>query len=115
MTMSPRDRDRTVAGALLLLGALSAAVIYLSAPSVEEDAEVSDMVHSRVYERQVEVIGGKAAVFTSELNQSIASLFEGKRLAIPVLAAGVVLSGAYLLFRRLSRGEDDLTSGSPGS
>jgi hypothetical protein len=55
-----------------------------------------------VYLRQVEVIGGKSAVFTSELNESIESLFVGKNRAYSLAVMSVVLAGGYLLYRRAS-------------
>ena len=78
--MAPRTtyRDRAVAAGILLAGLVLALVVYIVTPPAEENDDVYDMEHSKMYLRQVEVIGGKSAVFTSELNESIESLFEGK-------------------------------------
>ncbi len=87
-------RRRIVVAAILALGWGAAAAIYLAAPAPEDDPAVYELQHSREYERQVEVIGGKGALLATELDRWISGLFEGRSLAytIAVLTAIVALA-----------------------
>jgi hypothetical protein len=106
--MDPVNRVRLVVATILIVGWSIAAGVYLSTPPpVPEDAEVSgeiyDMEHSKVHLRQLETVGGKAAVFTAELNEQIASLWEGRNRAFTIAGLTVALAAGYVLVRRAAR------------
>jgi hypothetical protein len=73
-------------------------------PAPEEDADVYDLEHSRRYARELERIGGKAAVFTSDLNHLFAELWRGRSLAYVIAGITAVVAVAYFLSRRPPQG-----------
>ena len=90
MTTSRRARRRWIAGGILAAGWVVAATVYLTAAPVEDDPDVYDLEHSRTYVRQLEVIGGKAAVMGKEIDDWIAGLWRGRGRAY-TLAAGAAI------------------------
>lgn len=100
----PVIRSRLVVAIILIVGWTIAAGGYVSAPPpVPEDPDVYDMEHSKKYLRQVEMIGGKAAVFTAELNAWVASLWEGRNRAYTIAGLTVALACGYVLVLRAGR------------
>lgn len=102
------NHGRRVVAAILIVGWAIALGAYLTAPApVAEDEQVSgeiyDMEHSKTHLRQIEMIGGKAAVFTAELNDAIASLWEGRNRAYTIAGLTVAVAGGYVLIRRAAR------------
>jgi hypothetical protein len=91
---------RRVAIGILAAGWAIAAAVYLTAAPVEEDPEIFDLQHSRIYERQLEVIGGKAAVLGSEIDAWIESLWQGQRRAYPVAAVALAVALGCWPWRR---------------
>lgn len=107
-----------IAAAILLAGLLAAAAIALTASDDAGDAlgyefidgqayaiEASD---SKMYRRELERFGGKAAVLADDLNRWFSSLWRGKRLALTVATLAAILA---LFFFRAGRnckaGESD--------
>ncbi|WP_248342436.1 hypothetical protein [Anaeromyxobacter paludicola] len=91
---------------ILLVGFAIAVALYATAPPVEEDEDVLAWERSKRYQRQLEQIGGKAVVLTSELNDRVASLWEGKARACTTAVATLLVAGGYLLVRRAGRRGD---------
>lgn len=96
-------RVRAVAAAVLVAGWTIAAVVYATATDPVEDPDVYEMAHSRKYVREVERLGGKAGLLTSDLDEWLASLWHGKRLAYTIAAGTVVVTAAYLAVRAARR------------
>jgi hypothetical protein len=104
----PVNHARRVVATILIVGWAIALGVYVTAPPpVPEDEQVSgeidDMEHSKTHLRQIEMVGGKAAVFTAELNEGIASLWEGRTRAFTIAGLTVALAGGYVLIRRAAR------------
>ena len=92
--------------AVLVLGLLAAALVYWNATRGAEGLLLShgyELVGGQVYasdqadegrKRQIEHIGGKAAVWAVEFNEWLGSLWQGTRLAttLAILAALVALA-----------------------
>lgn len=91
--LSHSARALLVASGILVVGWSAALWVYLTSAPVVEDYDVYDWEHSKKYLRQVEVIGGKAAVCVSQLNDWLAGLWQGQSLAytMAVLTAVVAL------------------------
>ena len=110
----PVTRSRLVVAVILIVGWTIAAAVYVgSPPPAAEDAEIDEMEHTKKYLRDVEIVGGKAAVFTSELNAWLASLWEGRRRAYTIAFLTVAVAGAYVLLERAGRpipGDDESAS-----
>ena len=95
--MRPRGRSRRcrlAVGGVLGVGCAAAVAIYATASPVLEDADLEEARLSKSYERQMEVFGGKAALVGSQLDDWLASLWHGQRLAytVAVLTALVALA-----------------------
>ena len=90
-------RLRIAAGAILIVGLVSAIGIYLSAARPADDMVAYEIEHSKQYQRALELYGGKANVLAVELTQWFDSLWHGTRLAYTVACATVLLAGAVWL------------------
>jgi hypothetical protein len=91
-------RRRWLAGAILAVGWAIAIAVYVSAARVEDDPDVYDLEHSRTYVRQLEVIGGKAAVMGKEIDDWIAGLWRGAHRAYTIACGtALVALAVYLL------------------
>jgi hypothetical protein len=101
---APRSSRRRLATlGILAVGWAAALAVYLSAGPVEDDPEAYDLTHSRIYDRQLEVIGGKAAIMGRDLQDWLASLGHGRRLAYPIAAATIVVALGYRAWDRDAR------------
>jgi hypothetical protein len=104
-TPSRASRVRLVVAAILAAGWTAALAIYLTATPVEEDPQISDWEHTKAYQRQLQVIGGKAAVEATELQAWLESLWQGRRLAYTTAALTAVAALAYWAVERAARRE----------
>jgi hypothetical protein len=93
-----KTRRRATAITIALLGFGSALVIFLTA-SPDEPPEW-DPMQSKQYLRQLEVIGGKSAVFGAELQQWFSSLWHGENLAFTVAFLTLLVVSVYLFASR---------------
>ncbi|HXH39243.1 MAG TPA: hypothetical protein VNN08_11495 [Thermoanaerobaculia bacterium] len=87
-------RRRVIAIAIALLGFGSALVIFLTAPP--EEPPEWDPMQSKMYLRQLEIIGGKSAVFGAELQQWFSSLWHGEQLGFTVAFLTLLVLCVYL-------------------
>jgi hypothetical protein len=84
-------------GGILAAGWGAALAIYLTVAPVVPDADLEDIELSKTYQRQVELIGGKAALVGGEIDEFVGSLWHGQRLAYTIAAlTAVVALGGYL-------------------
>jgi len=104
---TPTRSRRFVVACILAVGLSVAAAIYLAAPPSDDDEayEAHEVQHSKKVLREVEGIGGKAAVFTTDLNDWVASLWHGQTLGYTVAVVTAIVAGAYWLWPRES--DDD--------
>ena len=82
-------------GAAILMAGLSSAVLIYIFAQEDPDAEAArDIVRGRMYEHDLEVIGGKFTVYLAHLNDWFASLWQGTTLAytVAVLAVAIALA-----------------------
>ena len=82
---------------ILTLGLASALWIYLAAARAPGDASGDDPPESKQYQRQMELYGGKANVLAAELTRWLGSLWHGRRLALTVACATVLVAGGFWL------------------
>ena len=90
--------------AILAAGWLAALVVYATAEPAEENPDLVDLEQSKGYVRQLEVIGGKAAVMGSELTEWLEGLWHGRRLAATLAVLTAAVAGAYALWDRARAG-----------
>jgi len=88
---------RTTGLIILIAGLIAAAAIYLSAGEPAEDP-TDQITSARLYEYNLERIGGMAAVYTDRFNRWFARLWHGRTLAatVAVIATLAALFCAWL-------------------
>jgi len=86
--------------AVLLIGVASAVLIALTATDDETDA-VREIASGRMYQHNLELMGGKFAVLTAEFSDWFASLWHGRALAGTVAVLAVAIAGACFLVAHL--------------
>ncbi len=101
------------AGVCILLGGLvAAALIYMFAPDYGASDPAGEIASGRVYEYNIERIGGMAAVYAARLNRWLAGLWHGRPLAYTVAVLSVAIAllcfcVARMIFVRLPIEPDD--------
>jgi hypothetical protein len=115
-----QHRLRLAAVALLVVGLCASALIYLTAEDGPESAASYAIVDgtaypmapgsSKVYVRDLQRFGGKAAVLFDELSRWFAGLWEGRSLGVTIACLSVAASIALFLFAE-SLPADDRKSG----
>jgi len=105
--LSPRrheSRRHLLTGGVLALGLGLAVAIYATAVPILENEDLDDMVHSKQYARQVELIGGKATVLATDLTRWFSELWHGRSLAYTVAFLTVVAALVLHLAQRPQQG-----------
>jgi len=98
---------------IMLAGLLAAALIYATTSDDRAPDPAADIESSRVYEYNVERIGGMAAVYTARFNRWLAALWHGRPLAYTLAALAVAIGlgcfwVAHMVYVRLpSAGRGD--------
>ncbi len=101
------------AGVAILLGGLvAAALIYIVAADDGGSDPAGEIASGRVYEYNLERIGGMAAVYAARLNRWLAGLWHGRPLAYTVAVLSVAIAlvcfcVARMVFVRLPIEPDD--------
>jgi len=77
--------------AILLVGFVTAAIVYVFAGDDSDADAAAEVANARMYQHNLEVIGGKFAVYLDEFNRWFASLWHGRALAytLGVLAIAI--------------------------
>ena len=86
---------------ILVVGLVSAALIYFLAPEDPNAEAAREIASGRAYEYNIERIGGTAAVYTARFNQWLGSLWHGKSLACTVAVLTVVFALLCFLLARM--------------
>jgi len=86
-----------IAVAILVLGLGGALWIYVAAVLAPGDISGEDPTDSKQYQRQMELYGGKANVLAADLVRWLGSLWHGRRLAVTVACATVLVAGGFWL------------------
>jgi len=79
--------------AVLLVGLVGAAFIYAFAAEDEDMNATREITSGRMYQHNIELMGGKFAVLSAEFNEWFGSLWHGRPLAymVAVVAVGIAL------------------------
>jgi len=87
----PHEIVRLCGVAILVAGLAGAALIYMLAR--DEDAQAAqDAFRGRMYEHNLEMIGGKLNVYLVEFNDWFAGLWHGTSLALTVAVLSVAIA-----------------------
>jgi hypothetical protein len=78
---------------ILLVGLIGAGLIYVFAADDRDTDLAGEITSTRMYQHNLELMGGKFAVYADQFNQWFSSLWHGKPLAytVAVLAVAIAL------------------------
>jgi hypothetical protein len=94
--MLSRRKINRVSTALVLAGMAGAVLIYaLAEPEEPDDPWRTDPLAQRRYNRQMQVIGGKANLLSAEFMDWFAARWHGRNLAYTVAVLTVAVTGGY--------------------
>ena len=80
--------------AILLAGLAGAALVYVFAAG-DEDAELAaEISRDRMYEHNLQLMGGKAAVYMAQFDQWFSGLWHGRSLAYTIAVLAVAIAVA---------------------
>jgi hypothetical protein len=88
--------------AVLVVGMLSAVLIAMTATDDETDA-ASAIATDRMYQHNLELMGGKFGVLLAEFSDWFASLWHGRALAYTVGVVSIAIAAACFLLARLMK------------
>ena len=78
--------------AVLVLGLVAATLVYVFAAD-DQDAEAArEIAEGRMYQHDLEVMGGKMMVYLAQFNDWFASLWHGTSLAFTLAVLSVVIA-----------------------
>ena len=92
---------------ILLVGLVAAALIY-ALVSDDRDMEVAaEIASGRMYQHNLELMGGKLGVLLADFNDWFASLWHGQRLACTVAVLAVATAaGCFWVAQLMSNGTE---------
>lgn len=100
MKISNKTRYYLASVIILMAGLGSAALIYLTAEDVPEDAMVSEYQMTKMYRHDLELFGGTANVLAVEFTQWLEGLWHGKQLAFTLAFIAILIAGCVFIFGR---------------
>ena len=118
-TISRRiQRLKLMSAAVLLVGLAGSLAVYITAVQEPDGSMGYEMVggnlypsgneRSKKYMHDVELYGGKAAVFADDINRCINGMWQGTALAYTLAFLTVIVSGGlFLATRYLQAGEGE--------
>jgi hypothetical protein len=78
--------------AILLAGLVSAALVYVFAADDGDTDPAHDITNQKMYQHNLEVMGGKFAVLSVRFTQWLGSLWHGRTLAYTVAALALAIA-----------------------
>jgi len=110
-----QHRLNLISAAILLVGLVSALVIYLAAPAESDGMQEYDIVGghmypnvpSKVYTHNLELYGGKMLLLTNDIGHWFYGLWYGKSLAVTIVWISIITAGAIFFFNNYVTFEDE--------
>jgi hypothetical protein len=104
-------RIRYTGMAILFVGLVSAALLYVFAPEDSGSDAAAAIASGRLYEYNIERVGGMAAVYAARFNRWLAGLWHGRPLAYTVAVSSIAIAlfcfmVARMIFVRLPSAQD---------
>jgi ABC-type dipeptide/oligopeptide/nickel transport system permease component len=93
--MEPRKRLHLITAAIMCAGILAALLVYFTAGEPAENPLADQLENSKVYQRSLELYGGKANLLGAQFNQWFAGLWHGRTLAGTILLITALVAGIY--------------------
>lgn len=91
----PRKRLHLVTTAIICAGVLAAVAVFFTAGEPAVNPLVDQLENSKVYQRSLELYGGKANLLAAQFNLWFASLWHGRELAGTILLITALVAGIY--------------------
>ena len=92
-TVPQHERMRYAAMAILVVGLLAAALVFCLSPD-EVALDVAGIAGSKLYQHNLALIGGHAAVNAARFDDWFASLWHGRPLALIIVLATIGIAAA---------------------
>src|SRR5215471_15627526 len=113
MTKEPLQRHEIVrywGAAILVVGLICAGLIYVFT-SDDRDLEIAaEIASGRMYQHNLELMGGKLGIVLADVNDWFASLWHGKRLAGTIAVLAIVTgSGCFWVASLMAPNKTDST------
>ena len=86
---------------ILLVGLIGAVMIYVFATDDDGADAARELTGGKMYKHNIELMGGKFAVYADQFNQWFASLWHGRPLAYTVAVLAVAIALMCILAGRL--------------
>lgn len=80
--------------AILVIGLVSAALIYAFAGDDADASAAGEIASQRMYQHNIALMGGQFAVLSDEFNRWFGSLWHGRALAYTVAVLAVAIAAA---------------------
>ncbi len=90
-------RRKVIAATILFVGIALGTILYVRVPPAQDDLLREEEEASKVYQRQMEMYGGKANVFASQVRDWFTGLWHGKTLGVTVACLSALVALAVFL------------------
>jgi ABC-type phosphate/phosphonate transport system permease subunit len=97
-TNNNQDRQKKVniiTVLIILVGFCSAVILYLTAREPEENPLADQLENSKIFNRSLELYGGKANLLATEFSRWFGTLWHGKSLAFTVMVISAVIAALF--------------------
>ena len=74
------------------MGLVTAVLVYVFAADDTDADAAADLANARMYQHNLEVIGGKFAVYLDEFNRWFARLWHGRSLAFTIAVLAITIA-----------------------
>ncbi len=93
-----RQKLNRITVLLLLIGFGLALTVFVTTQPASVDPFADNPQAAKMHDRQLEMIGGKASIMTSDFQSWLGSLWHGRKLAVTlaVLTVGVTFAFRYI-------------------
>jgi hypothetical protein len=107
---APAPRHEVVryfGAAILVVGLLAAALIYAVADDDKDREIATEIASGRMYQHNLELMGGKLGVLMADVNEWFAGLWHGRRLAYTVVVLAIATAaGCFWVAHLMSNGTE---------
>lgn len=108
-------RLNLISALILVIGLVSATVIYITAPDESDGVlgynlvgdKMYPSVPTKTYVRNLELYGGKGAVLADDIIRWYNGLWQGKSLAVTIAWMSIVTAGVIFFFNNYVSFEDE--------
>lgn len=93
--MKTKTRLNLAGAVVLLVGMVTATVLYQTCKDVPDNDLIYEMHHTPQYRRQLQILGGQMNVFADDFSLWFQGLWQGRSRASTVAALTVILASGF--------------------